>query len=148
MGEYVFSDRAARALQLAGAEAARFKHARIDADHILLGIALEGEGLGIAALQNLSVSREDLVVALTNGLAGIADGPWRPGLPGAYTPAGRRVLREAEVESAAMGHRHLGTEHLLLGVLRTEYGTGAGWLAARGICAPELREAIRGLLAR
>src|SRR5260370_6718044 len=120
-----FTDRARRVISLAQEEAQRFKHNYIGTEHILLGLIREGEGVGAKVLRNLGVDlqrahdsvefmigRGDRIVLGEIGL----------------TPRAKKVIEYAVDEARRLNHHYIGTEHLLLGLLREGEGIAAGVL--------------------
>src|SRR5881296_3194208 len=132
MNGYNFTDRVRRVLQLAREEAARLHHEYVGTEHILLGLIREGEGVAAAVLTNLNVDLEEVSAKIKEtvkqGKAGARAGPDLP-----YTSRAKKVLEFSMMEARELNHRYVGTEHLLLGILREEKGIGAQVLAeARG----------------
>src|SRR5438552_6792174 len=124
MNGYNFSDRVRKVLQIAREEAARLHHEFVGTEHILLGIIREGEGVAAAVLTNLNVDLEEMKqnieAIVKKGKAAAAAGPDLP-----YTSRAKKVLEFAMSEARELNHAYVGTEHLLLGVLRGEKGIGA-----------------------
>ena len=124
MNGYNFSDRVRKVLQMAREEAARLHHEYVGTEHILLGIIREGEGVAAAVLTNLNVDLEEIhqniEAIVKKGKAAAAAGPDLP-----YTSRAKKVLEFAMSEARELNHAYVGTEHLLLGVLRGEEGIGA-----------------------
>src|SRR5216110_865987 len=117
MNGYNFSDRVRRVLQLAREEAARLHHEYVGTEHILLGLIREGEGVGTAVLTNLDV---DLVVIQAKIEETVKQGkgtsPLGTDLP--YTSRAKKVLELSMAEARELNHSYIGTEHLLLGLVR------------------------------
>lgn len=118
-----FTPRALQVLALAREEAARFSHHFVNTEHLLLGIIRLGQGTAVNALQRLGFDpahvRQEVEKAFTPGTAGVVDGR----LP--YAPAVKKVLALAAREARAMNHTYVGTEHMLLGLLREGEGVAA-----------------------
>src|SRR5881296_3027218 len=110
MNGYNFTDRVRKVLQMAREEAARLHHEYVGTEHILLGLIREGEGVAAAVLTNLNVEIEETV---KKGKAAAAAGPDLP-----YTSRAKKVLELAMSEARELNHSYVGTEHLLLGLLR------------------------------
>ena len=124
MNGYNFTDRVRKVLQMAREEAARLHHEYVGTEHILLGLIREGEGVAAAVLTNLSVDLDDIQQKIEEtvkkGKAAAAAGPDLP-----YTSRAKKVLELAMSEARELGHSYVGTEHLLLGLLREEKGIAA-----------------------
>src|SRR5687768_7982097 len=124
MNGYNFTERVRKVLAMAREEAARLRHEYVGTEHILLGLIREGEGVAAAVLQNLSVDLEEIQQRIEEtvkqGKATQATGPDLP-----YTSRAKKVLELAMSEARELGHSYVGTEHLLLGLLREEKGIAA-----------------------
>jgi ATP-dependent Clp protease ATP-binding subunit ClpC len=121
-----FTDRARRVLVLAQEEARLLNHSFIGTEHILLGLIHEGEGVAAKALESLGISLEAVreKVEETIGMAGTAPSGSPP-----FTPRAKKVLELSLREALQLGHSYIGTEHMLLGLVREGEGvaaTGAG----------------------
>ncbi|PYO59301.1 MAG: hypothetical protein DMD70_13435 [Gemmatimonadetes bacterium] len=145
MNGYNFSDRVRRVLQLAREEAARLHHEYVGTEHILLGLIREGEGVGAAVLTNLNVDLEEISrrieETVKQGKAAARAGPDLP-----YTSRAKKVLEFAMSEARELHHAYVGTEHLLLGVLREEKGIGAQVLTEAGVTLEVARSEVLRLL--
>ena len=134
---YNFTDRVRKVLAMAREEAIRLQHDYVGTEHMLLGLIREGEGVGAAVLTNLNVDldqiHEQVEESVKKGKATIALGE----LP--YTSRAKKVLEFAMVEARELSHSYVGTEHLLLGLLREEKGIAAQVLNSLGIGMEEAR---------
>jgi ATP-dependent Clp protease ATP-binding subunit ClpC len=134
---YNFTDRVRKVLAMARDEAIRLQHDYVGTEHILLGLIREGEGVAAAVLTNLNVDldqvHEQIEENVKPGKATIALGE----LP--YTSRAKKVLEFAMTEARELNHSYVGTEHLLLGLLREEKGIAAQVLNAVGISLEEAR---------
>ncbi|MSR23117.1 MAG: ATP-dependent Clp protease ATP-binding subunit [Gemmatimonadetes bacterium] len=134
---YNFTDRVRKVLAMARDEAIRLQHDYVGTEHILLGLIREGEGVAAAVLTNLSADldqvHERIEEAIKKGKAIIALGE----LP--YTSRAKKVLEFAMAEAREMSHSYVGTEHLLLGLLREEKGVAAQVLGSLGISLEDAR---------
>ncbi len=134
---YNFTDRVRKVLAMAREEAIRLQHDYVGTEHILLGLIREGEGVAAAVLTNLSVDldqvHERVEDAVRKGKATIALGE----LP--YTSRAKKVLEFAMAEARELNHSYVGTEHLLLGLLREERGIAAQVLNSLGVTLEEAR---------
>jgi len=145
MNGYNFTDRVRRVLQLAREEAARLHHEYVGTEHILLGLIREGEGVGVAVLTNLSVDLEEITQRIEETVKqGKAAPPAGPDLP--YTSRAKKVIEFAMSEARALNHAYVGTEHLLLGVVREEKGIGAQVLTDAGVTLEAARSEVFRLL--
>ena len=144
MNGYNFTERVRKVLAMAREEAMRLRHEYVGTEHILLGLVREGEGVAAAVLQNLSVEPETLTRAIDETVrrgTGAAPGPDLP-----YTSRAKKVLELAMHEARDMNHSYVGTEHLLLGLLREERGIAAQTLLAAGVDAESVRKETMRLL--
>ena len=122
-----FSERARRVLTLAQEEAQRLNHSYIDTEHILLGLAREEEGVAAKVMTNLGVGLNKVRASVEFVIGhGEKTSSGETGL----TPRARRVIELAIDEARRLGHGYIGTEHLLLGLLREGEGVAAGVLHA------------------
>jgi ATP-dependent Clp protease ATP-binding subunit ClpC len=132
MNGYNFTERVRKVLAMAREEAARLHHEYVGTEHILLGLIREGEGVAAAVLQNLSVDLEEIQQKIEDtvkkGKAAQATGPDLP-----YTSRAKKVLELAMGEARELNHSYVGTEHLLLGLLREEKGIAAQVLTDAGV---------------
>ncbi len=132
MNGYNFTERVRKVLAMAREEAARLHHEYVGTEHILLGLIREGEGVAAAVLQNLSVDLDEIQQKIEEtvkkGKAAQATGPDLP-----YTSRAKKVLELAMGEARELNHSYVGTEHLLLGLLREEKGLAAQVLADAGV---------------
>jgi len=131
-----FSERARRVLTLAQDEAQRFNHTYIDTEHILLGLVREDEGVAAKVLTNLGVGLNKIRSALESTIQ-------RSEKPSSseigLTPAAKKVIELAIDEARHLGHNYIGTEHLLLGILRGEEGIAADVLSSFGVTIERAR---------
>src|SRR6201991_1995823 len=132
MNGYNFTERVRKVLAMAREEAARLQHEYVGTEHILLGLIREGEGVAATVLQNLSVELDDIQQKIEEtvkkGKAGQTTGPDLP-----YTSRAKKVLELAMSEARELNHSYVGTEHLLLGLLREEKGIAAQVLTDAGV---------------
>jgi ATP-dependent Clp protease ATP-binding subunit ClpC len=132
MNGYNFTERVRKVLAMAREEAARLHHEYVGTEHILLGLIREGEGVAAAVLQSLNVDLEEIQQKIEEtvkkGKAAQATGPDLP-----YTSRAKKVLELAMSEARELNHSYVGTEHLLLGLLREERGIAAQVLTDSGV---------------
>ena len=118
MQGYNFTERVRRVLAEARKEAAFLHHEYVGTEHLLLALIREGQGCGATALQNLNVELGDVAQkieqAVKQGRAAQRTGPDLP-----YTSRAKKVLELATEEARELNHKYIGTEHLLLGLLRS-----------------------------
>ncbi len=145
MNGYNFTDRVRKVLQMAREEAARLHHEYVGTEHILLGLIREGEGVAAAVLTNLSVDLDDIQQRIEETVKkGKAPAPEGPDLP--YTSRAKKVLELAMSEARELNHSYVGTEHLLLGLLREEKGIAAQVLNDSGVSLEQARAETLRLL--
>ena len=142
-----FSQRVVKALAAANAEAARLQHEYVGTEHILLGLALDKEGVATVVLENLGVNLDDLRERIEStvmrGRVTTRRLHERP-----YTSRARIALELATASSRGLGNSYVGVEHLLLGILEENGGIAAFVLAAEGVTAERVREETVRLLGR
>ncbi|MDD4875834.1 MAG: ATP-dependent Clp protease ATP-binding subunit [Dehalococcoidales bacterium] len=140
-----FSERARRVLTLAQEEARRFNHSYIGTEHILLGLVREEEGVATRVLTNLGVSLSKVRSAVEFIIGrGEKASTSEIGL----TPRAKKVIELAIDEARNLGHNYIGTEHLLLGLLREGGGVAAGVLDSLGITLERTRGEITRILSQ
>src|ERR1700690_3409907 len=134
-----FTDRARRVLVLAQEEARLLNHSFIGTEHILLGLIHEGEGVAAKALESLGISLEAVreKVEETIGLAGTAPTGSPP-----FTPRAKKVLELSLREALQLGHSYIGTEHMLLGLVREGDGVAAQVLVSLGADLGRVRQQV------
>ena len=138
-----FTDRARRVVVLAQAEARLLQHNYIGTEHLLLGLIQEGDGVAARALRALDVEFDDVRAGV---LTIVGEGHAAP--PGhiPFTPRAKKVLEMALREAQQLGHSFIGTEHILLGLLREGAGVGAQILNGEGITLSVARQEVAGVL--
>ncbi|HUX34014.1 MAG TPA: ATP-dependent Clp protease ATP-binding subunit, partial [Gemmatimonadaceae bacterium] len=132
MNGYNFTERVRKVLAMAREEAARLHHEYVGTEHILLGLIREGEGVAATVLQNLNVELDEVQQKIEDTVRkGKAVQTTGPDLP--YTSRAKKVLELAMAEARELNHSYVGTEHLLLGLLREEKGIAAQVLTEAGV---------------
>ena len=131
-----FTERARKVLTLAQEEAQRFQHNYIGTEHLLLGLVREGEGVAAKVLTNLGVQLSDVRRAVEY-IIGRGD-RMAPGDIG-LTPRAKKVIELAVDEAKLLKHQYIGTEHLLLGLVREGGGIAAGVLESMGVKLEQVR---------
>jgi ATP-dependent Clp protease ATP-binding subunit ClpC len=139
-----FTDRARRALALANAEAGRLGREWIEPEHILLGLVKEGSGVGANVLKNLGLDLRDVRLEVEKlaekGTGTVTTGKLPP------DPGAERAMEFAIAEARQLGHSYVGTEHLLLGLLREERGVAVEVLAKFDLRLQDVRWEVMLLL--
>ncbi len=139
-----FTDRARKVMQLANQEAQRFNHEYIGTEHILLGLVKEGSGVAANVLKNLEVDlrkiRLEVEKLVQSGPEMVTVGK----LP--QTPRAKKVIEYSMEEARNLNHNYVGTEHILLGLLREQEGVAAQVLMNLGLKLEDVREEVLNLL--
>jgi ATP-dependent Clp protease ATP-binding subunit ClpC len=138
-----FTERARRTLTLAQEEARLLNHGFIGTEHILLGLMVEGSGIGATALTSMGISYEDARREVEKAI-GFAGAPTTGSPP--FTPRAKKVLELSLREALAMNHSYIGTEHILLGLIREGEGVAANVLMILGADLTRVRGEILKLL--
>ncbi|HEU5185681.1 MAG TPA: Clp protease N-terminal domain-containing protein [Gemmatimonadaceae bacterium] len=144
MNGYNFTERVRKVLELAREEAARLNHEYVGTEHILLGLIREGQGLASAVLQSLGADPDDIEQLIEQHIKKGPPAPIARDLP--YTSRAKKVLELAMAEARELNHSYIGTEHLLLGLLREERGIAAQVLNHLGVTLTAAREESLQLL--
>ena len=139
-----FTDRARRVVVLAQEESRRLDHNFIGTEHILLGLIQEGEGVAAQALGALGI-RLEAVRARVEEIVGRGDSTPSGHIP--FTPRAKKVLELSLREALQFGHNYIGTEHLLLGLIREGEGVAATVLVGLGADLESVRQKVVQLLA-
>jgi ATP-dependent Clp protease ATP-binding subunit ClpC len=139
-----FTERARKVIILAKEEARRFNHDYIGTEHILLGLIREGEGVAAAVLQKLEVSLENIRLEIEKL---VQPGPATQiigDIP--FTPRAKKALELSAEEARSLGHNYIGTEHLLLGLIREGEGIASQVLLNLGMDLNSVRNEVMSLL--
>jgi ATP-dependent Clp protease ATP-binding subunit ClpC len=139
-----FTDRARKVMQLANQEAQRFNHEYVGTEHVLLGLVKEGSGVAANVLKNLDVDLRKIRVEVEKIVQSGPDMVTMGKLP--QTPRAKKVIEYAIEEARNLNHNYVGTEHLLLGLLREQEGVAAQVLMNLGLKLEEVREEVLNLL--
>ena len=138
-----FTDRARRVLVLAQEQARVLNHNFIGTEHLLMGLILEGEGVAATALESLGITfdavREKVEETIGPAGSSTTNAP-------AFTRRSKEVLELSLRESLELGHNYIGTEHLLLGLLRKGEGVAVQVLVTLGVDLSRVREQVIGVL--
>jgi ATP-dependent Clp protease ATP-binding subunit ClpC len=138
-----FTDRARRVVVMAQEEARMLNHSFIGTEHILLGLIREGEGVAAEALESLGISL-DAVRQQVEEIIGRGQHAPSGHIP--FTPRAKKVLELSLREAVQLGHEYIGTEHILLGLIREGDGVAAQVLVKRGADLNRARQQVTQLL--
>ncbi|AHW65142.1 Putative ATP-dependent Clp protease ATP-binding subunit [Corynebacterium glyciniphilum AJ 3170] len=138
-----FTDRARRVVVLAQEEARALNHNYIGTEHILLGLIHEGEGVAAKALESMGISLEAVRTEVED-IIGTGGHPPSGYIP--FTPRAKKVLELALREALQLGHKYIGTEHILLGLIREGEGVAAQVLVKLGADLSRVRQQVIQLL--
>ena len=139
-----FTDRARKVMQLANQEAQRFNHEYIGTEHVLLGLVKEGSGVAANVLKNLDVDLRKIRIEVEKIVQSGPDMVTMGKLP--QTPRAKKVIEYAMEEARNLNHNYVGTEHLLLGLLREQEGVAAQVLMNLGLKLEDVRDEVLNLL--
>jgi ATP-dependent Clp protease ATP-binding subunit ClpC len=139
-----FTDRARKVMQLANQEAQRFNHEYIGTEHILLALIKEGSGVAATVLKNLDIDLRTVRLEVEKVVQSGPDRVTLGKLP--QTPRAKKVIEYAIEEARTFNHNYVGSEHLLLGLLREEEGVAAQVLMNLGVELAHVREEVLNLL--
>jgi ATP-dependent Clp protease ATP-binding subunit ClpC len=139
-----FTDRARKVMALANQEAQRFNHEYIGTEHVLLGLVKEGSGVGANVLKNLDVDLRKVRLEVEKLVKAGPEMVTMGKLP--QTPRAKKVIEYAIEEARNLNHNYVGTEHLLLGLLREHDGVAAQVLMNLGLKLEQVREEVLNLL--
>ncbi len=139
-----FTDRARKVMQLANQEAQRFNHEYIGTEHVLLGLVKEGSGVAANVLKNLDVDLRKIRIEVEKIVQTGPDMVTMGKLP--QTPRAKKVIEYAMEEARNLNHNYVGTEHLLLGLLREQEGVAAQVLMNLGMKLDDVRDEVLNLL--
>ena len=139
-----FTDRARKVMQLANQEAQRLNHEYIGTEHILLGLVKEGSGVAANALKNLDIDLRKIRLEVEKIVQSGPDMVTMGKLP--QTPRAKKVIEYSIEEARNLNHNYVGTEHLLLGLLRVQEGMAGQVLMNLGLKLEDVREEILRIL--
>ncbi len=138
------TDRARKVIAYARQEAQRFNHDYIGTEHLLLGLIKEGSGVAATVLRNLDADIKRIRLEVEKMVQSSPDTQLKGQPP--FTPRAKKVLEFSLEEARALGHNYIGTEHILLGLLRESEGVAAAVLVNLGIKLEDVREEVLNLL--
>jgi len=139
-----FTDRARKVMQLANQEAQRFNHEYIGTEHVLLGLIKEGSGVAANVLKNLDIDLRKIRMEVEKLVQSGPDMVTMGKLP--QTPRAKKVIEYSMEEARNLNHNYVGTEHILLGLLREQEGVAAQVLMNLGLKLEDVREEVLNLL--
>ena len=139
-----FTDRARKVMQLANQEAQRFNHEYIGTEHVLLGLIKEGSGVAANVLKNLDIDLRKIRMEVEKLVQSGPDMVTMGKLP--QTPRAKKVIEYSMEEARNLNHNYVGTEHILLGLLREQEGVAAQVLLNLGLKLEDVREEVLNLL--
>jgi ATP-dependent Clp protease ATP-binding subunit ClpC len=141
----MFTDRVKKVMQLAREESVRLGNDYVGTEHLLLGLIREGDGVAVAVLKNLNVDLEELARSIEKSISS-SGGMMTIGQMIPFTPRAKKVLEIAAQEARAMSHKYIGTEHLLLALMKDHESAAATALAAIGVEYERVKEEIERVL--
>ncbi|MBI3016344.1 MAG: ATP-dependent Clp protease ATP-binding subunit ClpC, partial [Candidatus Tectomicrobia bacterium] len=139
-----FTERARKVIILAREEAERYQHEYLGTEHILLGILKDGGGIAITVMQKLGADLKQVRLEIERHLPKSLNTTIVGDIP--FTPRAKKVLEYAVEEARLMGHNYIGTEHLLLGLIKEKEGVASKVLNSLGVHLIEARELTLNLL--
>ena len=139
-----FTERARQVVVLAQDEARSLRHDYIGTEHILLGLLREEEGIAARVLKSLGVALEEVRAQVARIIGAGDEAPATGQIP--FTPRAKKVLELSLREALSLGHNHIGTEHVLLGLVRENEGVAMRILLDLDVDAEKVRNAITGML--
>ncbi|MGB2694241.1 MAG: Clp protease N-terminal domain-containing protein [Dehalococcoidia bacterium] len=138
-----FTERASRALELAREEALELGHDHVGTEHMLLGLLKVDDGVAARVLRNLGVASDDLR-SQVESLIGRGDAPYSGDI--ALTPRAKKTLELAVKEARSLKHHYVGTEHILLGLMRAGEGIAFDLLTKQGLTPERVESEVKTLL--
>ncbi len=139
-----FTERARKVIIIAKEEAKRFNHDYIGTEHILLGLVREGEGVAAIVLKSLALELGQIKIEIEKFVQPGPNAVISGDVP--FTPAAKKAIELAMDEASSLGHNYIGTEHLLLGLVREGEGVASQVLFNLGLNANKIRESVMDLL--
>ncbi len=141
----MFTDRVKKVMQIAREESIRLGNDYVGTEHLLLGLVKEGDGVAVAVLRSMGVDLEDLSTHIEKAITS-AGGMMTIGQLLPFTPRAKKVLEIAANEARAMSHKYIGTEHLLLALMKDTESAAANALVAAGLEYEKVKEEILKVL--
>jgi len=141
----MFTDRVKKVMQIAREEAVRLGNDYVGTEHLLLGLVKEGDGVAVAVLRSMSVDLEELSANIEKAITSTG-GMMTIGQMLPFTPRAKKVLEIAANEARSMSHKYIGTEHLLLALMKDTESTASNALGSAGLEYEKVKEEINRVL--
>jgi ATP-dependent Clp protease ATP-binding subunit ClpC len=141
----MFTDRVKKVMQIAREESVRLGNDYVGTEHLLLGLIKEGDGVAVAVMRGMGIDLEDLSDNIEKTITSVG-GMMMVGQMLPFTPRAKKVLEIAANEARSMSHKYIGTEHLLLALMKDTESAAAGALAASGLEYDRVKEEIGHVL--
>ncbi len=141
----MFTDRVKKVMQIAREESIRLGNDYVGTEHLLLGLIKEGDGVAVAVMRSMGVDLEDLSVTIEKTITS-SGGMMTIGQMLPFTPRAKKVLEIAANEARSMSHKYIGTEHLLLALMKDTESAAANALAAAGLEYERVKDEINRVL--
>jgi ATPases with chaperone activity, ATP-binding subunit len=141
----MFTDRVKKVMQIAREEAVRLGNDYVGTEHLLLGLIKEGDGVAVAVLRSMSIDLEELSANIEKAITSTG-GMMTIGQMLPFTPRAKKVLEIAANEARSMSHKYIGTEHLLLALMKDTESTASNALASAGLEYEKVKEEINRVL--
>ncbi len=141
----MFTDRVKKVMQIAREESVRLGNDYVGTEHLLLGLVKEGDGVAVAVMRGMGVDLEDLCDNIEKTITSVG-GMMMVGQMLPFTPRAKKVLEVAANEARSMSHKYIGTEHLLLALMKDTESAAAGALSAAGLEFDRVKEEIGHVL--
>ncbi|MBN1578173.1 MAG: ATP-dependent Clp protease ATP-binding subunit [Chitinispirillaceae bacterium] len=141
----MFTDRVKKVMQIAREESVRLGNDYVGTEHLLLGLVKEGDGVAVAVMRSMGIDLEDLSATIEKTITSTG-GMMTIGQMLPFTPRAKKVLEIAANEARAMSHKYIGTEHLLLALMKDTESAAANALAAAGLDYDRVKEEINRVL--
>jgi ATP-dependent Clp protease ATP-binding subunit ClpC len=141
----MFTDRVKKVMQIAREEAVRLGNDYVGTEHLLLGLIKEGDGVAVAVLRSMSVDLDELSANIEKAITSTG-GMMTIGQMLPFTPRAKKVLEIAANEARSMSHKYIGTEHLLLALMKDTESTASNALASAGLEYDRVKEEISRVL--
>jgi ATP-dependent Clp protease ATP-binding subunit ClpC len=141
----MFTDRVKKVLQIAREEAVRLGNDYVGTEHLLLGLIKEGDGVAVAVLRSMGVDLDELAANIEKAITSTG-GMMTIGQMLPFTPRAKKVLEIAANEARSMSHKYIGTEHLLLALMKDAESTASNALASAGLEYDRVKEEINRVL--
>jgi ATP-dependent Clp protease ATP-binding subunit ClpC len=141
----MFTDRVKKVMQIAREEAVRLGNDYVGTEHLLLGLVKEGDGVAVAVLRSMSIDLEELSANIEKAITSTG-GMMTIGQMLPFTPRAKKVLEIAANEARSMSHKYIGTEHLLLALMKDTESTASNALASASLEYDKVKEEINRVL--